>query len=161
MVYSLHLNHNKRLPTKAIRRYEREVLTTTSPMSPATLADCILAIHTLFVTIVVASVPLIAIGGIRGWQWVTRPFYRFTHLAMIVFVASESLIGMNCPLTVWENQLRARAHQQGYAGDDFIAGWLSQVLFYHFPPWVFTVAYVSFALLVASLFYLVPVKRQR
>lgn len=130
-------------------------------MSPATLADCILVLHALFVSVVVLSVPLIAIGGMRGWRWVRSAWFRFGHLAMIAFVAGESLIGMACPLTVWENQLRIHASQQGYDNDDFVATWVSRLIFYHFPPWVFTVAYVSFALLVAGLFYFVPVRLRR
>jgi hypothetical protein len=130
-------------------------------MSPATLADCILIFHALFVAVVVLSVPLIALGGLCGWQWVRNPWFRFGHLAMIAFVAGESLVGMACPLTVWENQLRISASEQGYGNEDFIAAWLSRLIFYHFPPWVFTVAYVGFALLVAGLFYFVPVRKRQ
>lgn len=128
--------------------------------SPVVIADFVLVIHALFVGVVVLSVPLIAIGAWRGWRWVRNPAYRFTHLGMIAFVAGESLIGMNCPLTVWESRLRMNAGQEGYS-NDFIAVWLDKLLFYHLPQWVFPVGYVGFALLVASLFYFVPVRFRR
>jgi Protein of Unknown function (DUF2784) len=127
--------------------------------SSAALADAVLIIHALFVGVVVMSVPLIAIGGWRGWRWVRNPVYRFTHLGMIAFVAGESLIGMNCPLTVWESKLRINAGQAGYS-NDFIAVWLDRLLFYHLPQWMFLAMYVGFALLVASLFYFVPIKKR-
>jgi hypothetical protein len=129
-------------------------------MPPVILADCILIIHTLFVAVVVISVPLIAFGGFYNWQWVKNPWFRFTHLFMIGFVALESLAGTVCPLTSIENRLRNSANQKGYGNHDFIASWLDRLLFYHFPSWVFTMIYVSFALLVASLFYFVPIKRK-
>jgi hypothetical protein len=127
-------------------------------MSDTALADCVLLLHAMFITVVVLGVPLIAIGGMRRWQWVGSPWFRFTHLGMIAFVAAESITGMTCPLTTWENNLRLGASQQGYGGEDFIAAWLTRLVFYHFQPWVFTCAYVGFALLVAGLFYFVPVR---
>lgn len=127
-------------------------------MSAVLLADLILYLHAVFIAIVVLSVPLIAIGGLRDWQWVHNPVYRFTHLAMIAFVAMEGLIGMTCPLTAWEDTLRNAG--QGYGEKGFIAGWLSRLIFYDLPTWVFTCIYVGFAALVAGLFYLVPVRKR-
>ncbi len=42
----------------------------------------------------------------------------------------------------------------------FIARWVHRVLFYSFPEWVFTLAYVLFALAVAVTFRLVPPRRR-
>jgi len=61
------------------------------------------------------------------------------HLGAIMFIAAESLLGIACPLTVWEYALRG----QPFAGG-FIERWIDQLLFYDAPPWVFTVAYVAF-----------------
>jgi hypothetical protein len=130
------------------------------PFMPALyIANAILFFHALFVSVVVFSVPLIAIGGWRGWRWVRNPWFRFIHLGMIGFVAMEALIGMECPLTTWESDLRNSIGQAGYDREGFIAQGLSHVMFYAFPHWVFTAIYVGFGLLVASLFYLVPVRR--
>ena len=130
-------------------------------MTPVYFANCILILHALFVAIVVLSVPLIIAGGIGGWQWVRNPWFRYMHLSMIAFVACESLGGMTCPLTAMESRLRMHAAGQGYNSEGFIATWLDHLLFYNFPSWVFTMLYVSFALLVASLFYFVPVRKNR
>jgi len=126
-------------------------------MSPRIIADCVLILHTLFVAVVVFSVPLIIMGGALGWRWVRSRAFRFTHLGMIAFVAGESLLGVYCPLTILEDRLRAAAGQEGNNGD-FIATWLDRLMFLHFPHWVFTAAYVSYGLIVASLFYVVPVR---
>ena len=66
-------------------------------------------------------------------------------------IAAESLLGIDCPLTVWEDTLR---RQQTTSG--FIERWVDGVLFYDAPTWVFTAAYVAFAALVVITWVAVP-----
>ena len=119
------------------------------------LADVLLAVHFAFVLFVVGSVPLIWAGSLAGWSWVRNRRYRLLHLAAIVFVAAESLLGMMCPLTIWEDALRGVAHNQS-----FIARWVHRMMFYDWPERVFIVAYVAFALVVAATYYAVPPRRR-
>jgi hypothetical protein len=119
------------------------------------LADLILVIHFAFVLFVVGGLALIWIGAAAGWRWVRNFWFRIAHLAAICFVAAEALLGMICPLTVWEDALRG-AHTE----TSFIARWIHRVLFYSFPDWVFTTAYVLFALAVAATFWLAPPRRR-
>lgn len=123
------------------------------------MADAILLIHAIFIGVVVLSVPLIIIGGWLRWKWVRNIRFRLTHIAMIAFVALEAVIGMDCPLTVWGNNLRGASDAYGKEG--FIAYWLHKILFYNFPQWVFTMAYISYAILVLLLFWLVPINRKK
>ena len=115
------------------------------------LADTLLIIHSLFVLFVVGSLPVIWIGAWLGWNFVRDLRFRLAHLAAILFVAGESLIGMACPLTVWEDALRGTETDSG-----FIQRWLHRILFYDLPEAVFTTIYLLFALLVAATFRLVP-----
>lgn len=115
------------------------------------LADLILIIHFLFVLFVVGSLPLIWIGAWMGLDFVRNRRFRFAHLAAILFVVGESLVGMACPLTVWEDALRRTT-----SGGDFIQRWLHHILFYDVPAWILTTVYVLFALLVAITFRLLP-----
>lgn len=119
------------------------------------LADLVLVIHFLFVSFVVGGLALIWIGAAAGWRWVRNFWFRIAHLAAICFVALEALIGMVCPLTAWEDALRGAPTEAS-----FIARWLHRVLFYSFPEWVFTIAYVLFALAVAVTFRLAPPQRR-
>jgi hypothetical protein len=48
---------------------------------------------------------LIWIGILLGWKWIRNPWFRYTHMFMILIVAAEATIGMTCPLTDWENDL--------------------------------------------------------
>ncbi|HKA42655.1 MAG TPA: DUF2784 domain-containing protein [Burkholderiales bacterium] len=114
------------------------------------LADVVLIVHFAFVLFVVGGLGLIWIGAAAGWRWVRNLWLRVAHLAAIAFVAGESLAGIWCPLTIWEDALR------GAHGDkSFVARWIHRALFYDFPEWVFTTAYVLFALVVAASWWLV------
>jgi hypothetical protein len=77
------------------------------------------------------------------------------HLAAILFIAAESLIGISCPLTVWEDTLRGQQSARG-----FIERWIDQLIFYDAPAWVFTAAYVVFAALVLITWVTVPPTRR-
>jgi len=122
----------------------------------AFLADFILIVHFAFVAFVVGGLALIWIGAARGWQWVRNFWFRVAHLAAIVFVAGEALVGVWCPLTVWEDALR------GVHGEkSFVARWVHRLIFYDFPGWVFTTAYVLFALVVIATLVRLPPRRRR
>jgi hypothetical protein len=121
----------------------------------ALLADIVLVVHFLFVAFVVGGLALVWIGAAAGWRWVRNLWFRAAHLAAIVFVAGEALLGIWCPLTLWEDALRGVAAEKS-----FIARWIHRVLFYDFPGWVFTAAYVAFALAVAATWYLVRPARK-
>ena len=119
------------------------------------LADIILIIHFLFVLFVVGGLPLIWIGNWMRLEFVRNRRFRLTHLAAILFVAGESLLGIVCPLTWLEDWLRNAPTDAG-----FIERWLHRILFYDIPEWVFLTVYVLFALLVILTFKLVPPRRR-
>lgn len=120
----------------------------------ALAADLILLLHFAFVLFVVGGLALTWIGYAAGWAWVRNFKFRALHLAAIVFVAGQALAGVMCPLTIWEDALRGVASDKG-----FIARWVHALMFYSAPPWVFTLLYVAFALVVAATFWLIPPRR--
>jgi hypothetical protein len=61
---------------------------------------------------------------------------RYLHLGAIAFVAAEAVLGVACPLTVWEDLLRGGRGKHGGA-ESFVARWLRALLFYQAPEWVF------------------------
>jgi len=122
----------------------------------ALLADLVLIVHFAFVIFVTGGLALIWIGAVAGWQWVRNFWFRVAHLGAIVFVAGEALAGVWCPLTIWEAQLRGVRAEKS-----FVAQWIHKLMFYSVPEWVFTVAYVAFALAVAVTFWLAPPIRRR
>lgn len=118
------------------------------------LADAIVVVHLLIVLFVVAGVPLVYLGAARHWAWIRSWRWRLLHLIAIAVIAAESLLGIDCPLTVWEDRLRGEQISTG-----FVERWIDRILFYDAPTWVFTAAYVTFAALVVITWVAVPPAR--
>jgi hypothetical protein len=127
---------------------------------PGALADLILLLHFLIVLFVVLGQILILLGWQRGWQWPRVLWFRLSHLATIAFVVVQTWLGRLCPLTIWEQQLRAAAgqpiHQQS-----FVEFWLSRILFFDLPWWAFTLTYTAFGMLVLLSWWKYPPRYRR
>src|SRR5512138_3339365 len=119
------------------------------------IADAILFVHFAVVLFIVGGLFAVWIGAAAGWRWVRNPWFRYLHLAGIAFVAAEALLGIACPLTVWEDLARG-----GLRPQSFVGRWLRSVLFYEAPEWTFTVAYVAWALATLATLRLVPPRRR-
>lgn len=124
----------------------------------ALLADLILVLHFAIVIFVVGGQALILAGWARSWQWVRNFHFRLVHLITIGYITVQAWLGELCPLTVWEQQLRARAGQPVYE-QSFIEYWVSRALFFDLPWWVFVAAYTAFAGLVVLSWWRVPPRR--
>jgi cytochrome c biogenesis protein CcdA len=115
------------------------------------LADAVLAVHCAIVIFITAGLPLIWIGAALRWPWVRIRWLRALHAGAIGWVALESLAGIACPLTVWEAMLRRQRAPEG-----MIQQWVERALYHDLPAWMFTLAYVAFALAVAATWRAVP-----
>ncbi len=125
------------------------------------LADLVLVVHCGFVAFVVGGLVLVWVGHGLGWGWVRRPVFRGLHGAAIAVVVVQAWLGVPCPLTVLEHALRARAGAvQLGAGEAFVAGWLSRLLYWDAPAWVFTLAYSAFGLAVLATAWCLPPRRR-
>ena len=82
------------------------------------LADCLVLLHLAFVVFVVAG------GVLILW----RPSLRWIHLPAAAWGALIEFTGWICPLTPWEQALRLKAGQVGYAGG-FIAHYRLSILY--------------------------------
>jgi hypothetical protein len=120
------------------------------------LADAVLVIHFAYVAFVVLGMAAILAGIALGWQWVRNVWFRTIHFLMIVVVVTESLCGILCPLTDWEDYLREQAGELHGPGS-FVGRWLEKVLFVDtsgMSPWVLPTCYGAFglAVLLAMIF---------
>jgi hypothetical protein len=79
------------------------------------LADGVTAIHLGYVAFVVVAQLLIIIGWMARWSWVRNFRFRVTHLIMVEVVALEGFFGILCPLTTWEDYLRAWSRGEAHA----------------------------------------------
>src|SRR5262245_34021435 len=110
-------------------------------------ADVTVVVHLAFMLYVVLGALLIVAVALCGWKWVRNPWFRWTHLAAILIVVAETVVGMNCPLTDWEYDLRNLAGQVNKDREASFTGWVvRQVLFLcdGVSEGTLTVAYFAF-----------------
>lgn len=117
------------------------------------LADAIVAVHLVYVAFVVLGMVAILLGIALRWSWVRNFWFRTIHLLMIGVVVAESLCGVLCPLTEWENQLREASGDPNEAGS-FVGRWAHELLFVDVPPWVMSICYAIFGLAVLATYLL-------
>jgi hypothetical protein len=119
------------------------------------LADALLVLHFLIAAFIAGGLVVTWIGALLRWKWVRNPWFRYAHLGAVVFVAGEALLGIACPLTVWEDLLRG-----GLRPESFVARWAHELLYYEVPQSVFTVLYVLWAAATLLTLWLVPPRRK-
>jgi hypothetical protein len=118
-------------------------------------ADVLLVVHFAIATFIVGGLIVVWIGAPLRWPWVRDPFFRYLHLAAILFVAAEALLGIACPLTVWEDMLRGNVQPESFVGR-----WVHSLLYYRAPEWVFTLAYLAWTAATLATLVLVPPRRR-
>jgi hypothetical protein len=119
------------------------------------LADAVVVVHFAYVAFVVLGMAAILAGVGLGWQWVRNFWFRTIHLLMIAVVVAESLCGILCPLTEWEDRLRELAGEANGPGS-FIGRWVDKLLFVDVSPLALTVCYCVFGLAVVLMLILAP-----
>lgn len=122
-------------------------------------ADAILALHFGFVIFVVLGLILIWSGYFIGWKFVWDLRFRLAHLFAIGFVLAEAVFGLTCPLTIWENDLRAKAGEAAAYSGSFMQHWVGRFLFHDWPEAAFTILYAAFFALVLLSWWVVKPRR--
>ncbi len=119
------------------------------------MADVLLVVHFLIAGFIVLGLVAVWLGAALGWPWVRNPWFRYLHLGAIAFVAAEAVLGIACPLTVWEDLLRG-----GERAESFVGRWMRALLFYQAPEWVFTAAYLAWTTATLVTLRFVPPRRR-
>jgi hypothetical protein len=123
------------------------------------IADIILVAHFLVICFVVGGQVLIFIGGWCGWPWVRNIWFRSGHLMVVTIVILQAWTGRLCALTHWENHFRELSGSAPHQGT-FIQYWISRVIYYEAPLWVFALIYTLFgAIVILSLVIVRPKKK--
>jgi hypothetical protein len=120
------------------------------------LADLLLVFHFSIAAFIVLGADPGLDRRLPGWRWVRNPWFRYLHLAAIAFVAAEALLGIACPLTVWEDLLRGGARPE-----TFRRRWVYRLLYYNAPEWVFTALYAAWAAATLLTLRFVPAQAKR
>ena len=81
-------------------------------------ADLVLAVHLGFIVFVI-------LGGLLLLRF---PKIMYLHIPAAVWGAFVEISGRICPLTTWENDLRQRAGESGYA-ESFVEHYLVPIIY--------------------------------
>ena len=120
----------------------------------ALLAETVLAVHVAIIGFNLFGLIAIPIGAWRGWRFVRAPLWRTLHLASFCVIALQATAGRACFLTDWEDALSGAPSAQ-----PLIMRWVSRVIFWQLPMWVFNALYLALFAYVLALFFLVPPRR--
>ena len=132
---------------------------TIAPSDYRLMANAVLVFHASIVVFVIGGLLATLVGGALHWSWTRNLWFRATHLGAIAVVVLEAWAGIVCPLTTLEQWLRVRAGQAAYE-DDFVAYWLTKIMFFTAPAWVFIAADSVFGLLVIGTWIWLPPRRR-
>ncbi len=119
------------------------------------LADLIVVLHFAYVAFVVGGMAAILAGLALRWRWVRNFRFRAIHFLMIAVVILESICGIFCPLTDWENRLRELGGET-IEPSSFIGRWVHRLLFVDVPTSVLEICYCLFGLTVLLTWIFAP-----
>ena len=114
------------------------------------LADAMVFLHLLYCAYVVVGQVVVIVAAPFRWEWARNPWFRYSHLLAIGVVVLEEAMGWRCPLTVWEEQLRALAGQATQQSESFIGRIAHDTLFFDLPQVFFTTVHVAMGVVVAQ-----------
>ena len=101
------------------------------------LSDIVLFIHFFLVLLVASGFILFPVGYWVDWRWVRLRWIRLLHIGFMGFVTLEAVVGISCPLTIIENQLRGRE-----TSESFVGYWIRQIFYWDLPADFFMVMYL-------------------
>ncbi len=121
------------------------------------LADIVVATHVAYVAYVILGQVAILTAGAFKWSWGRNPYFRWSHLLLMAIVAVEAVMGWRCPLTIWEEQLRAAGGLAVQTGDTFMGRLLHDLLFIDGKDEsFFTTLYLAMMVVVLQAFVFYP-----
>ena len=109
-------------------------------------ADTILILHFLVIIFIISLYFLIPYGYSKNWKFVKNYKIRLAHLMLIFFITLETFLGIICPLTTLENDLRGQSYSE-----TFISFWISKVIYWDLPTTFFIVVYTIFLIFAIIL----------
>src|SRR5258705_305741 len=70
------------------------------------LADLVMLAHALYSLFVIVGLGLTLAGMILRWRWTRHRWFRHAHFTATMLVVIRVWLGLPCPFSVGENELR-------------------------------------------------------
>ena len=126
-----------------------------SPLPFSIAASIVFWVHVAIIAFNLFGLIAIPAGAWCEWDFVRVFWWRALHLSALALVALQAILGRACFLTLWENELLTSAGQAG-SNVPLIQRWISQIIFWPLPLWVFAAAYVAIFAYTLALWWFVP-----
>ena len=118
------------------------------------IATFILILHFSIIIFIVGLFFLIPIGYRCGWVWQKNKKIRLFHLFLISIVTLETCIGVACPLTIIENNLRGV-----YVSNSFVYNFFNKMIYWDFPTVFFLITYLISLSWTIFMWFIFPPKK--
>ena len=115
------------------------------------IADFVLIFHFGVVILITFGFLAIPIGYKLGWSWIGNTKLRLFHSGLMAFITLETLLGLTCPLTAIEHNLRGIDHSKS-----FVAHWIGRIIYWDFSPLFFILLYCLLLILTIFMWKLFP-----
>lgn len=121
-------------------------------------ADIIVVMHFVWILFMLWGFILTLVGFWRR-GFFERWLFRTLHLFGIVYVSLLAIMGKYCPLTIWENTLRAKyAPGLTYPGS-FMIHYIEELVYPDVNPLIIQIPTISIAVFTVLVFIISPPQR--
>jgi len=114
-------------------------------------AAAVFWVHIAIIAFNLFGLVAIPLGAWRAWPFVYAFLWRALHLLSLFVVALQAVLGRACFLTIWEYDLAAPGEPTSNV--PLIQGWVSRLIYWPLPLWVFAVIYVAILAYTVLLWY--------
>ncbi|MBA7475579.1 hypothetical protein ES707_10951 [subsurface metagenome] len=128
-------------------------------MSHKIFADAIIVVHFLYILFMLLGFLLTGYALFFREKFFDRWLFRLLHLLGIFYVASLSILGKYCPLTILENELRLRYEVSAVYSGSFIVHYLEKLVYPDVNPLVIQIPTVFLAIFTIVVFIVKPPKK--
>jgi len=122
------------------------------------IADIIILIHFIWILFILAGFVL-TLGGFIWKKNFDRWLFRTFHLLGILFVATLTILGEYCPLTILENNLMAKYDPNLIYPGSFIAHYVGKLVYPDVEPMIIVVPTIMIGLITLVIYIIKPPMR--
>lgn len=119
------------------------------------IADSIVMIHFAWILFMITGF-ILTIRGFYHKEFFDRWLFRTIHFIGIAYVSLLAIMGKYCPLTLWENALRAEYGSNLTYPGSFIIQYTERLVYPDINPWIIVIPTIFIAVFTIVVFILKP-----